>query len=571
MNHLPTIRAASGEVTHTRSEVASESSAPSRKLFCYRHHPDYRYRRMADASAMEELQSELDKMSKTEKEEVSRVWAIFSNSSASSRNVILKGILSQCCSPQLSYASSLCSNLSRVDILSLLPAEISTRILSYLDAWSLCNAAQVCKRWNQLADSDAVWFKMCEQHIDRKCAKCGWGLPLMETERNIAASQSAAAGTKRKSDGSSCSKAQLTRPWKEVYRERCIIERNWRTGRHRLSVWDAHADGIRCLGMTNDVLITGSYDTTVKIWDLKSDTRGKLLRTLTGHSRCVTGLAVSGGKLATSSMDNTIKIWNRHTGACLSTLRGHRAGVVSIDFNGTVVASGDTDGIIKICNFSDKSCFALQAHIGAVNSVKLLQGADLLLSSGDDSKGILWDLRTKQVVREFEGHIAPVVQALPVYGSDLEVDVEDSNGRCTNANEFENATGTGTSDQSMMKMIDYDDHDSVNHEHATKGFKKPNYIITSSLDNTIRIFDIRTGRCVRAMMGHIEGVWALDVDSFRVLSGSQDSTAKVWDLQTGLCLRTFTGHVGAVNCVSLGDSCMVTASDSGSVRFYDYR
>ena len=57
------------------------------------------------------------------------------------------------------------------------------RILGYLDAISLGRAAQVSKSWKSLADDDLLWRRMCGQHIDRKCEKCGWGLPLLERKR----------------------------------------------------------------------------------------------------------------------------------------------------------------------------------------------------------------------------------------------------------------------------------------------------------------------------------------------------------------------------------------------------
>jgi F-box/WD-40 domain protein MET30 len=34
-----------------------------------------------------------------------------------------------------------------------------------------------------LADDDLLWRRMCGQHIERKCVKCGWGLPLLERRR----------------------------------------------------------------------------------------------------------------------------------------------------------------------------------------------------------------------------------------------------------------------------------------------------------------------------------------------------------------------------------------------------
>lgn len=86
-------------------------------------------------------------------------------------------------SSQLSHLSDSLNQIIRIDPFSLLPREVNLRILGYLDAISLGRAAQVNKSWKALADDDLLWRRMCGQHIDRKCEKCGWGLPLLERRR----------------------------------------------------------------------------------------------------------------------------------------------------------------------------------------------------------------------------------------------------------------------------------------------------------------------------------------------------------------------------------------------------
>lgn len=80
---------------------------------------------------------------------------------------------------ELSTISQLLSPLLTVDFFTDLPVEIVRKILSYLDAVSLCRCAQVSKRWKELSDDDFLWKDMCERHIGGKCQRCGWGLPLM--------------------------------------------------------------------------------------------------------------------------------------------------------------------------------------------------------------------------------------------------------------------------------------------------------------------------------------------------------------------------------------------------------
>ena len=51
------------------------------------------------------------------------------------------------------------------------------------------------------------------------------------------------------------------------------------------------------------------------------------------------------------------------------------------------------------------------------------------------------------------------------------------------------------------------------------------------------------------LSGHADSVYCLEFDSKRIISGSRDQTIKVWDIQTGRCLGTFRGHYGSVLCL----------------------
>ena len=282
--------------------------------------------------------------------------------------------------------------------------------MGYLDAISLGRAAQVSKSWKALADDDLLWRTMCEQHIERKCEKCGWGLPLLERRRQQKSPAISLAQAQQRYDNSqhnhkplpqgiedalsrpflppravipakrphldpsilsspsskfnssdstlisspspSYIPLQLTRPWKSVYCERLAIARNWARGSCKFRVLSGHTDAITCLQIDETlstpsypVLMTGSWDGTVKIWN--ADT-GQCVNTLRGHTRGVRCIQFDSVKLITGSMDNTLKIWSWRTGECIRRLTGHRDAVVSLCFDKHVLASGSADTTIKV-------------------------------------------------------------------------------------------------------------------------------------------------------------------------------------------------------------------------------
>ncbi|MGA2178936.1 MAG: TIR domain-containing protein [Verrucomicrobiota bacterium] len=68
--------------------------------------------------------------------------------------------------------------------------------------------------------------------------------------------------------------------------------------------------------------------------------------------------------------------------------------------------------------------------------------------------------------------------------------------------------------------------------------------LTGADDNTMRLWDVETGRCLRVLRGHsgdVNGV-AWSADQRRALSGANDKTVRLWDVGTGHCLRVLKGH-----------------------------
>jgi WD40 repeat protein len=61
-------------------------------------------------------------------------------------------------------------------------------------------------------------------------------------------------------------------------------------------------------------------------------------------------------------------------------------------------------------------------------------------------------------------------------------------------------------------------------------------VLSASADQTIRLWDIETGREIRRFAGHMMGVKsiALSPDRRIFVSGSDDGSIRLWDIETGL-------------------------------------
>ena len=80
------------------------------------------------------------------------------------------------------------------------------------------------------------------------------------------------------------------------------------------------------------------------------------------------------------------------------------------------------------------------------------------------------------------------------------------------------------------------------------------YIISGSEDNTIKLWELVTGKEVRTFKGHSGWVWCVDFspDGKYIISGSYDYTLKLWETATGREIRTFKGHTNWVTGVCFG-------------------
>ncbi|EIW60725.1 WD40 repeat-like protein [Trametes versicolor FP-101664 SS1] len=658
------------------------SSQPSARKLCVRH------QRMADEGTNLKLQQALDALPVAEREAVSAIWSAFSSSPHPRRALILQGLLTMCCFSQLSLLTEQLAQLIRIDPFAVLPREVSLKVLGYLDATSLCRAAQVSRQWKSLADDDILWRGICEQHIGQKCLKCGWGLPILEKKRRplppaASASTSSSSASvssspspspslpgpsstsrlKRAHDdpepgpsGASTHSAKRlrleernraasppseaivntvppsaypsnplivplsetpatdlkTRPWKDVYCERLTIERNWRRGRCTVRTLKGHTDGVMCLQFAETlahpsfpVLITGSYDRTARVWNLET---GAEVHTLAGHTRAIRALQFDAAKLITGSMDHTMRVWNWRTGQCVKTLEGHTAGVVCLNFDSNVLASGSVDTTVKVWNFRTGECFTLRGHCDWVNAVQLwdanatptgcgsgpsapsrlavesgssapqIDAGKMLFSASDDGTIRLWDLSLRTCVRQFKGHVGQV-QSLKL----LLVDDErrESNDPATAAADAELLLDSSLSPRfsspyptaSPLLKRSHTTPAASALEWTTPASpvkrQKP-VLISGSLDNTIKVWDIETGKVQRTLFGHIEGVWAVASDKLRLVSGSHDRTIKVWSREEGNCTATLVGHRGAVTCLALGEDKIVSGSDDGDIRVWSF-
>lgn len=74
---------------------------------------------------------------------------------------------------------------------------------------------------------------------------------------------------------------------------------------------------------------------------------------------------------------------------------------------------------------------------------------------------------------------------------------------------------------------------------------------TTSLDATGRIWDLRTGKNIMVMQGHVKQVLSISFspNGYHVATGSDDNSVRIWDLRTSGCVYVLPAHNNLVSQV----------------------
>ena len=66
-----------------------------------------------------------------------------------------------------------------------------------------------------------------------------------------------------------------------------------------------------------------------------------------------------------------------------------------------------------------------------------------------------------------------------------------------------------------------------------------------------------------------KGVYCLQYDDQKIVSGLRDNTIKMWDRQSLACQRVLTGHTGSVLCLQYDERVIISGSSDSTVRVWD--
>lgn len=128
-----------------------------------------------------------------------------------------------------------------------------------------------------------------------------------------------------------------------------------------LKTLHGHTNYIMCVNFNpqSNLIVSGSFDETVRIWDVKT---GRCIKTLPAHSDPVSACCFNrdGTLIASSSYDGLCRVWDTATGQCLKTLicdeNNPPVSYVTFSPNGKYILAATLDNNLKLWNYADGKC-----------------------------------------------------------------------------------------------------------------------------------------------------------------------------------------------------------------------
>ena len=135
-----------------------------------------------------------------------------------------------------------------------------------------------------------------------------------------------------------------------------------------MGYFSGHKEWIRCLcPISNNILASGSYDTTIKIWNIEDRS---IMSTLSGHTETVSVLCyVKEGVFVSGSFDKSLIIWSKSTPESSTyshreTLTGHKSWIRGIiRLNNRDIVSGEWYGDLMMWNIDQGLCIRHIPHL----------------------------------------------------------------------------------------------------------------------------------------------------------------------------------------------------------------
>jgi len=413
--------------------------------------------------------------------------------------------------------------------------------------------------------------------------------------------------------------------------------RSW-AGHHGVPVLDSAYDS------TGALIATGASDKLVRVWDAAN---GACTHNFKGHEGIIqqVGFHPDGHRLqlVSCSDDATLRVWDLNEHTCVGLFKAHVSAVTAFDFSpcGNRLVSAGRDkivGVWNLVNMSQESVFPVHESLEAIRAlpealhvssgepanpkgspkIKSRTAKIQVVVAGEKGALSMWDGNGKLLMRQQDTDAGAVQlsdlvvcprnegmellavradQQLMVYSLgqlpvlklshrlvgyiDEVIDIKYANAESTQIVVASNSNEVHLLQlEDMACQLMHGHSDIVLAVDVSNDFK---LVSSASKDNTVRIFDMESRRCIALGQGHTEAVgvvaWPNKSTDF-LISGSKDRTLKIWksaklktdvDEPVTLKVRSNTvAHEKDINTIAVApnDALFATGSQDKTIKIW---
>jgi WD40 repeat protein len=275
---------------------------------------------------------------------------------------------------------------------------------------------------------------------------------------------------------------------------------------------------VRTVFTINNLIISGSDDCTIKIWDINSL---ECIKTLDLNNSVLSSMFVINNLIIGGLYDHTVKIWDINTYECIRTLH-HDNFVCSVCATSKIIISGSVMEI-KIWDIKTYACIKTLIHNYIVMSIIVVNNN--IIGCTNVGTIIIWDINTYECINTLVH--APNVSSVFAINNII----------------------MGGGHQSI-KTWDIRTHEcigTIDHGYVTSIFANRDIIVTGS---SCYIY-----RAVPNEMGERKGAGLI----------------KIWDVRTHKCLNTISiPHDTSVLSIKIIDNKIISSLCNGTILINEY-
>mmetsp|Transcript_7127 Transcript_7127/g.9868 ORF Transcript_7127/g.9868 Transcript_7127/m.9868 type:complete len:518 (+) Transcript_7127:32-1585(+) len=365
-----------------------------------------------------------------------------------------------------------------------LPEEVIIDILKFVPPKQIGKCTRLCKDFSRITNDPWLWRELCQDTF-----------PF-------------------------CSVDKYGKNWKWAFIARSNIHKGWEGGKagdFSVTTMRGHTNYVNAFRLYRNNIVSGSADSTLKIWKTDSDTP---IHTLVGHNNIVNSVEFNEVKIVSGSSDNTVKVWDTRTGVPIKTL-SHNGAVNSVQFDDSIVASGSSDQTIRVFDLRDGSSKATLQHNSMVRKISF-NSSNVVALTANSLK--VWDTKTNNPITEISDWNNPPT-CFMVNKNQIVAGFTDGSVKCFDMTSGQATQFTGPKHVQAVTDIKCD----------------ANTIVSACVDGTLKVWDLPRHKLLHTLDEHKQAVHTLQFGNNKVVSGSADNSLKVWDLTKGARLYSLLG------------------------------